>query len=44
MASDKTPFSERYGFKPAEPEITIHHEFPDELRSVVVDIAYESGL
>lgn len=35
-------FSERHGFKPKEKKITIRHDAPDELRYVIVDIAYES--
>jgi hypothetical protein len=44
MTPEKKTFSERHGFEPAERKITIRHEFPKALRSVVVDIAYESGL
>jgi len=36
-------FSKRHGFKPAEKEITVRHSAPDELRFVIVDIAYKSG-
>jgi len=36
-------FSNRHGYSPADAEITVRHEAPDELRSVVVEIAYESG-
>jgi AbiJ N-terminal domain 4 len=42
--AERTPFSERHGFKPAEREISVRHEFPVDLRSIVVDFAYESGL
>ena len=44
MKDRKTPFSERHGYKPGETSITIQHDFPEDLRDVVVDIAYESGL
>lgn len=37
-------FSRRHGFGESEAEITVRHDAPDELRSVVVDLAYESGL
>ena len=37
-------FSERYGYDNAEPEIKVREDAPSELRSVLVDIAYESGL
>lgn len=37
-------FSERHGFEPTDAEIKIRHDAPGELRSVVVDIAYEAGL
>jgi hypothetical protein len=37
-------FSERQGYKPKEAEITVRADAPDELRGVVADIAYESGL
>ncbi|MDX9719198.1 MAG: hypothetical protein RBU37_00520 [Myxococcota bacterium] len=36
-------FSSRHGFEPAEPEITVTNDAPEELRGIVVDIAYESG-
>lgn len=37
-------FSSRYGLQPPEPEITITQDAPYDLRGVVVEIAYESGL
>jgi hypothetical protein len=37
-------FSKRHGFAPEEPEIAIREDAPYELRGVVADIAYESGL
>lgn len=37
-------FSRRYGYAEADAEITVRHDAPNELRSVVVEIAYESGL
>jgi hypothetical protein len=38
------PFSKRFGFrKRDEPPITIREDAPSELRSVVVDLAYECG-
>jgi hypothetical protein len=37
-------FSERYGLQPSDPPITIRFEAPDELRSVIISIAYEAGL
>lgn len=39
-----TSFSKRHGHFPPESEISIRDDAPDELRGVVVDIAYESGL
>lgn len=42
--SSMSTFSERHGYQPPEAEITIRHEAPDELRAVVIDIAYECGL
>lgn len=44
MPDAKQPFSERHGFRPREVEIRIWDDFPADLRDVVVDIAYESGL
>lgn len=32
-------FSDRYGFKPAEPEITIREDAPDDLRFAIAQIA-----
>ena len=37
-------FSRRYNHAGTDPEITIRNDAPEELRSVVVDIAGESGL
>ena len=37
-------FSRRQGYSEAEAEITVRHDAPDELRAVVVELAYESGL
>jgi hypothetical protein len=37
-------FSKRHGFEPPEPEITITHDAPHNLRGIIVDIAYEAGL
>lgn len=37
-------FSKRYGHSAAHPEISVRHDAPEELRGVVVDIAYESSL
>ena len=37
-------FSRRHGYNPPEPEITVRQDAPDELRAVLADIAYESGL
>lgn len=37
-------FSHRNAYSKSEAEITIRHDAPDEMRSVVVEIAYESGL
>ena len=37
-------FSQRYGYGSADPEITVRDDAPGELRSVLIDIAYESGL
>lgn len=39
-----TRFSERHGYQPDDVEITVRLDAPDELRGVVVDLAYESGL
>jgi len=39
-----TRFSTRYGYDNATPEISIREDAPRELRSVIVDIAYEAGL
>ena len=37
-------FSERLGYQPDDVEITVRLDAPDELRDIIVDIAYESGL
>lgn len=37
-------FSERTGARPADLEITVRQDAPEELRSAIVDIAYDSGL
>lgn len=37
-------FSERHGYEPDEPEVKIRNDAPEELRHVVVSIAYEAGL
>src|SRR5260221_10141814 len=37
-------FSDRHGFKPKEVPITVRNDAPEELRTVVVDLAYEFGL
>jgi hypothetical protein len=37
-------FSDRYGFKPAEPEITVREDAPDDLRYAVAQIAINVGL
>ena len=42
--SKASNFSERNGYEPPEADITIRHEAPDEMRAVVIDIAYECGL
>jgi hypothetical protein len=39
-----TRFSDRFGYQPDDVEITIRFDAPDELRDIIVDIAYESGL
>lgn len=39
-----TRFSDRFGYQPDDVEITVRLDAPDELRDVIVDIAYESGL
>ena len=38
-----TRFSDRMGYQPPDAEIKVRLEAPDELRDVLVDIAYESG-
>ncbi len=37
-------FSKRHGYAPPDKPISVRNEAPDELRSVIVDIAYESEL
>ncbi|TIR17114.1 MAG: hypothetical protein E5X33_27110 [Mesorhizobium sp.] len=37
-------FSDRYGFKRAEPEITIREDAPDDLRFAVAQIAVNAGM
>jgi hypothetical protein len=37
-------FSERHGFKAAEPDITVRDDAPEELRGIVVEVAYEFHL
>ncbi len=37
-------FSTRHGLDAPEPEITVTHDAPHELRGVLVDLAYEAGL
>lgn len=39
-----TRFSQRHGYQPDDAEIGVRLDAPDELRGVVVDLAYESGL
>lgn len=39
-----TRFSQRHGFQPDGAEISVRADAPDELRGVLVDMAYESGL
>jgi hypothetical protein len=39
-----TRFSDRLGYQPDDVEITVRLDAPDELRDIIVDIAYESGL
>jgi hypothetical protein len=41
--AERETFSERHGFRPNEVPITIRTDAPEDLRGVVVDIAYESG-
>jgi len=36
-------FSKRYGYNPPDAEITVRQDAPQDLRSAVVDIAYECG-
>lgn len=36
-------FSKRHGYNPPEAEITVRQDAPEDLRSAVVDIAYECG-
>ncbi len=37
-------FSRRHGFTPPDAEITVRDDAPEELRGVLVDLAYESGM
>jgi hypothetical protein len=37
-------FSRRHGYAPNDADIVVREEAPDELRGVIVDIAYEAGL
>ena len=37
-------FSERHSFGSSPADITIRHDAPHELRGVIVDLAYDSGL
>ncbi|WP_027053670.1 AbiJ-NTD4 domain-containing protein [Mesorhizobium erdmanii] len=37
-------FSDRFGFKPAEPEITIREDAPDDLRFAIAQIAVNAGM
>jgi hypothetical protein len=37
-------FSDRYGFRPAEPEITIREDAPEDLRFAVAQIAVNAGM
>jgi hypothetical protein len=39
-----TRFSERQGYSPADVEIVVRQGAPEEMRGVVVDVAYETGL
>src|SRR5690349_17472922 len=39
-----TTFSERHGFRPPDADITIRQDAPAELRSYLVDLAYECGM
>ena len=41
--SPREKFSERHGFRPAEAPITVRYEAPQDLRGVLVDLAYECG-
>src|SRR5438132_12182745 len=36
-------FSKRHGYNPPDAEITVRQDAPEDLRSAVVDIAYECG-
>ena len=37
-------FSSRHGYALPDAEISVRHDAPEELRSIIVDIAYEAGL
>lgn len=39
-----TRFSDRFGYQSDDVEIAVRLDAPDELRDIIVDIAYESGL
>jgi len=41
---DEERFSERHGFSPSAPEITVRHDAPHDLRGLIVDFAHRSGL
>ncbi len=41
---DERRFSERLGFAAEAAEITVRHDAPYDLRGLVVDFAYDSGL
>jgi hypothetical protein len=43
VMAQREAFSERHGFRPNDAPITIRTDAPEDLRGVVVDIAYESG-
>jgi hypothetical protein len=41
---DSPTFSERHGYSPPEPEITIRYDAPQWLRSLIIRIAYDAKL
>lgn len=43
MGSAMTTFSERHGYAPSEPEVTVREDAPEEFRGVLVDMVYEVG-